>query len=96
VREVVCISCGPSARLPGQLYVTTTGDSAHIAGTAWHYTGGVGDQQLSASEAQQCADFSARIGFPEPSKECAPCHTALLEGDLMLRRGRATLAVPET
>ena len=56
----------------GQLYVATTGDSAHITGTGWRYTRGVGEQQLSTSEAQQCADFSARVGLPEPHKECVP------------------------
>jgi len=55
-----------------QLYVATTSDSAQLSGTGWRYTGGAGDQQLSALESQRCADFLSRVGFPEPAKQCGP------------------------
>jgi hypothetical protein len=55
----------------GQFYVAPLITSSDIAGTGWHYTDGSGEQQLSMSEATQCADFSARLE-PDPSKECVP------------------------
>jgi len=56
----------------GQLYVATVGDSAQVSGTGWRSSDGFGDAQLSATEELRCSDFSSRVGFPEPAKQCSP------------------------
>ena len=63
--RIVCLVDGS-----GQLYVATINDSARVSGTGWRYSGGVGEQQLSALEMQRCTRISSEVGFPEPAKQC--------------------------
>ena len=58
----------------GQLYVATVSDSATVwVRMGWRYSDAPGtDVQLSAEEEMRCSDFTSRLGFPEPAKQCSP------------------------
>jgi len=58
----------------GQLYVATVSDSATVWGPiGWRNSAAAGtDFQLSAAEEMRCSDFTSRVDFPEPAKQCTP------------------------